>query len=186
MSDKPEKTMNERILEDAASSREQFYKTHAEVMRDIAATPDRASRERGNPPCALCCGPHPFDTVVPSVVWNRVVRAQQLPDYLCLTCIVRAFVLAGESFTAELIGDAVPQAVVEVRINSQPAKDAVRVGEQNTELRAALISCEAVLSAAYADREKPAAFDQLSGAELGRMWLATTEQARAAIKRATT
>lgn len=54
------------------------------------------------PPCALCGGPHPFDTTIPSALWNAVIREHGLPDYLCATCILRAFVQAGRSFTAEL------------------------------------------------------------------------------------
>ena len=95
-----------------------------------------------NPPCGLCGGPHPFDTVIPSVVWNRVVRAQGLPDYLCLTCIVRAFVATGESFTAELIGAAIVSTALEIRIDSRDAKDAVLVSEENTVLRARIRELE--------------------------------------------
>lgn len=96
-----------------------------------------------NPPCGLCGGPHPFDTTVPSVRWNATIRARDLPDYLCLTCIVRAFVEAGESFTAELIGTAIKQTAIEVRINGQDAKDAAAVGEENTALRARIRELEA-------------------------------------------
>lgn len=67
---------------------------------ELAETPGVITRE--NPPCLLCGGPHPFDTTVPSDTWNRVIRAQGLPEYLCTTCIIRAFALAGVSFTAEL------------------------------------------------------------------------------------
>ena len=95
-----------------------------------------------NPPCDCCGGPHPFDTTIPSVVWNRVVRAQGLPDYLCLTCIVRAFVTAGESFTAELIGATIKSTALEIRINSRDAKDAVLVSEENTALRARIRELE--------------------------------------------
>ena len=95
-----------------------------------------------NPPCGLCRGPHPFDTTVPSVVWNRVIRAQGLPDYLCLTCVVRAFVAAGESFTAELIGAALVSTALEIRIDSRDAKDAVLVSEENTTLRARIQELE--------------------------------------------
>ena len=95
-----------------------------------------------NPPCDLCGGPHPFDTVVPSAVWNRVVRAQKLPDYLCLTCIVRTFVSAGESFTAELIGAAIVSTALEIRIDSRDAKDTVLVSEENTALRARIQELE--------------------------------------------
>lgn len=62
-----------------------------------------APRE-GNPPCSHCGGPHPFDTVVPSALWNQVIRGGQLPDYLCLTCIVQAFTNAGLSLPCELWG----------------------------------------------------------------------------------
>ena len=96
-----------------------------------------------NPPCGLCEGPHPFDTTVPSVVWNRVIRARDLPDYLCLTCIVRAFVAAGESFTAELIGVAIETTALEIRINNRDARDAVLVSEENTVLRARIRELEA-------------------------------------------
>lgn len=61
-----------------------------------------APPEKENPTCAGCGGPHPFDTSVPSVDWNRVIRSQGLPEYLCLTCIVKAFATAKESFTASL------------------------------------------------------------------------------------
>lgn len=63
---------------------------------------ERAKEKVGNPACGGCGGPHPFDTTIPSVVWNRVVRAGNHPDYLCLTCIAGIFARAGESFTAEL------------------------------------------------------------------------------------
>lgn len=54
--------------------------------------------------CAMCGGPYQFDTTIPSETWNRVVRAQNLPEYLCLTCIVRVFMQAKQGFTAELWG----------------------------------------------------------------------------------
>lgn len=52
--------------------------------------------------CGGCGGPYQFDTTIPSSLWNRVVRAKGGSEYLCLTCIVRRFAEAGESFTAEL------------------------------------------------------------------------------------
>lgn len=58
-----------------------------------------------NPPCQDCGGPHPFDTTIPSPLWNRVIRSAGLGDYLCITCIVKAFALAGEGFTATLWSD---------------------------------------------------------------------------------
>lgn len=71
-----------------------------------------------NPPCGLCGGPHPYDTSVPSILWNAVVRVRALPEYLCLTCIVRIFAQSGESFTAELIG-AEWASSIEVRVLSR-------------------------------------------------------------------
>lgn len=74
------------------------------------------------PPCQGCGGPHPFDTSVPSPAWNRVIRERGLPDYLCTTCIVAAFVAAGESFEAELYGESfdglVP--VIRVEVSDRP------------------------------------------------------------------
>ncbi len=58
-----------------------------------------------NPKCFRCGGPHPYDTSISSDVWNRVIRDAGLPDYLCITCIVKAFALAGEGFVATLWGD---------------------------------------------------------------------------------
>lgn len=59
----------------------------------------------GKLPCALCGGPHAFDTSVPTHLWNEVIRAQGLPEYLCTTCIVKEFVKARRDFTARLYGD---------------------------------------------------------------------------------
>ena len=91
-----------------------------------------------NPPCGSCGGPHPFDTVVPSVVWNAVVRAKALSEYLCTTCIVREFAKAGLSFTATLWGGDFHGLELELRIGGQAAEDAARISEENTALRAEL------------------------------------------------
>lgn len=103
--------------------------------------------EQPNPSCSGCGGPHPFDTTVPSVVWNAVIRSNRLPDYLCLTCIVAAFVRAGQSFTAELVGGGFHGAPIEVRVNDAVAQDATRVSEENTRLRSALFAKEARIEA---------------------------------------
>lgn len=89
----------------------------------------------GKLPCALCGGPHDFDTPVPSVVWNSVTRAKNLPDYLCTTCIVREFVREGQSFTAELWNEEFNGVPIEVVVNGQNAKDAAAVQEENNSLR---------------------------------------------------
>lgn len=103
--------------------------------------------EQPNPSCSGCGGPHPFDTTVPSVIWNAVVRMNHLPDYLCLTCIVAAFVRAGQSFTANLIGGGFHGAPIEIRVNGIVAQDAARVSEENTRLRSVLFAKEAHIEA---------------------------------------
>lgn len=87
------------------------------------------------PPCSHCGGPHPFDTSIPSPTWNAVIRAANLPDYLCLPCIVQAFVAAGESFTATLWSDTLNGTPIEVIIGGQRAIDAARLSGENSELR---------------------------------------------------
>lgn len=93
-------------------------------------------RATSNPACSLCGGPHPFDTSVPSVVWNRTIRSRGLPEYLCLTCIVTVFACLGESFTAELIGGPFSGGVpIEVCVRGHVANDAARIQEENNRLR---------------------------------------------------
>jgi len=80
-----------------------------------------------NPPCARCGGPHPFDTSVPSVRWNAVIRANGWADYLCLACIVEAFACipeGGTSFTAELFGGPFTGLPIEVRMHGVVSADA--------------------------------------------------------------
>lgn len=109
-------------------------------------------REEGTkaPPCQWCGGPHLFDTSVPSVRWNAVVRARGLPDALCLSCIVAAFAEAGESFTATLWSgsdgpfDGLP---IEIRIGNQAATDAATISNENTALRARLAVIDAGIRA---------------------------------------
>lgn len=102
------------------------------------------------PPCQQCGGPHPFDTSLASATWNGVIRKRGLPDYLCLTCIVRAFVQSGESFTATLWGDDFGEAkpgmivpAIEVRVNSQLPRDVELVSEENDRLRIQVRELEA-------------------------------------------
>lgn len=77
-----------------------------------------------NTPCALCGGPHDFDTSVPSAVWNKIIRAKGLPEYLCTTCIVREFVRAGEGFTATLWNEEFHGVPIEVVVNGKHANAA--------------------------------------------------------------
>lgn len=90
------------------------------------------------PTCVHCGGPHPYDTSIPSPLWNSVIRAQGLPDYLCLTCITRAFAHAGVSFTAELYGDGFGGLPIEIRVNGADATSARDLSDENNLLRSTL------------------------------------------------
>jgi len=92
--------------------------------------------------CAGCGGPYQFDTTVPSVLWNEVIRAAGLPEYLCTTCVVKHFAAAGVSFTAELWGDDFNGLPVAVHFNSRGARSAQRLSEENTTLRHRLREAE--------------------------------------------
>lgn len=89
----------------------------------------------GKFPCAQCGGPHEFDTSIPSVTWNEVIRAKALPEYLCTTCIVREFVRAGRGFTATLWNEEFNGVKVEFVVNGQNANDAALVNEENNRFR---------------------------------------------------
>jgi hypothetical protein len=95
----------------------------------------RAKLSRGSLSCGGCGGPHRFDTSIPSVIWNRVIRAKGLSEYLCTSCIVREFALAGVSFTAELYGDDLHGMPIEVQIANQAATSVVEVNDENNRLR---------------------------------------------------
>jgi hypothetical protein len=71
---------------------------------EVAEADRQAWKIDAEPPCMGCGGPHPFDTSIPSGLWNGVIRAGGFQDYLCATCIVRAFVIAGVNFEATLWG----------------------------------------------------------------------------------
>lgn len=103
-----------------------------------------------NSPCQRCGGPHPFDTSVPSVVWNATIRSRGLPEYLCLTCIVEAFCCFGDSFTATLWGGPFQGGcAIEVRIRGAVAADAAKLDEENSRLRAALMNAMTILQTAH-------------------------------------
>ena len=90
------------------------------------------------PMCVGCGGPHPFDTTIPSTTWNRIIRGAGLPDYLCTTCIVKAFAMAGETFTAQLWGDGFSGLPVEFSVAGVTATSHAEMSEENTQLRARL------------------------------------------------
>lgn len=91
------------------------------------------------PPCRGCGGPHPFDTTLPSVTWNALIRSRpDYHDYLCTTCIVREAALAEQSFTAELWGEEFDGLPIEVRIRGVEATTSKALNDQNAQLRYAL------------------------------------------------
>ena len=99
------------------------------VIRE-AALAHAANLERWEmtAPCNRCSGPHQFDTSIPSPLWNRVIRDTGLPDCLCTTCIVWAFVKEGVGFEAELYGLEVDRPdgivpVIRVEVDGRPIED---------------------------------------------------------------
>lgn len=108
-------------------------------------------RNEGYYICGGCGGPHQFDTSIPSVVWNAVIRAKGMSEYLCTSCIVREFVLAGTSFTAELYGGALNGNRIELRVGGQVADDASKVSDENNALRVELAEAQAEVERLRAD-----------------------------------
>lgn len=88
--------------------------------------------------CGGCGGPHRFDTSVPSVLWNRVIRSLGISEYLCLTCILRAFARAGISFTATLWGDGFDGLPIAVEVNGAVSRAVHELNEENNRLRSTL------------------------------------------------
>jgi len=101
--------------------------------------------------CNGCGGPYRFDISIPSVLWNQVVRSAGMPEYLCGTCIIAAFVRSGVSFSAELFGDGFSGDTIEVRVNGSEHRVAMLLDRQNTALRSAVLEIyERVMGAATA------------------------------------
>lgn len=88
--------------------------------------------------CGGCGGAYRFDTSVPSVLWNRVIRPLGGSEYLCTACIVRAFAKAGVSFTAELWGEDFGGLPIGVDINGAALTVVRELNEENTSMRAEL------------------------------------------------
>lgn len=123
------------------------YENGVEPTDPVRASASAASTpQEANPRCVRCGGPHPFDTVVPSVRWNAVIREAGWADYLCATCVLTAFARAGQSFTAQLWGDEFDGLSVVITIGGQPAIDAALVSEENTKLRADVAELRAALA----------------------------------------
>ncbi len=112
--------------------------------------------------CQSCDGLHRFDTSVPSVLWNAVIRKQGLPEYLCLSCIVREFVRAGTSFTAELYGDGFSGVPLEILINSEQAQASKLIQDENNALRWKLSERESTPVARVREDERQPDLDDLS------------------------
>lgn len=87
-------------------------------------------------PCHRCGGPHQFDTSVPSVEWNEVIRGSGLPDYLCLSCIVLAFGSVGRGVHVTLWGGPFHGLPLALHFNSRRAQSTARVQDENNRLRA--------------------------------------------------
>ena len=130
--------------------------------RAAAPAPPTQEPQEKNPPCQRCGGPHPFDTSVPSVRWNAVIRANGWPDYLCFTCIVQAFGMLAvpPSFTAVLSGGKFHRLPIEVRFNEFVSIDAEAIQQDNNALRLRIRELEAaapapppLLAKAVADRD---------------------------------
>lgn len=89
-----------------------------------------------NPHCSGCGGLHPFDTTIPSQLWNAVIRVQDFPDYLCASCIIRVFAARGISFEAELSGEGVSGARLRLE---PPEATPIHTGEINEGERQAIL-----------------------------------------------
>lgn len=131
-------------------------------QRPTVPSPSRVSQEE-NPSCVKCGGPHPFDTSLPSPTWNAVIRAADLPDYLCLFCILKAFVKAQQGFTATLWGESFNGDRIEVIVDGAHSTDVERLSDENNELRISVRELSAfsftkdelhVITGVFADRAK--------------------------------
>lgn len=85
--------------------------------------------------CDGCGGAYRFDTSIPSVLWNKVIRSQGLPEYLCAACILREFVRAGVGFTAELSSAEFNGDRIEVTINGAATDAVALLNDENNALR---------------------------------------------------
>ncbi len=114
------------------------YDLIAAEFAEAESMPASPTVEAAENCCGQCGGPHPFDTSIPSVVWNRFVRECGLSDFLCLTCIVQQFVTVGSGFTATLWSEQFNGVPIEVVVNGKNAQDATLIQEENNSLRSRL------------------------------------------------
>lgn len=109
--------------------------TH-DVIARLRAQPDPADV------CGGCGGPYRYDVSIPSVLWNRVIRAHGGSEYLCATCILQKFALAGVPFTAELSSAELNGVPIEVIVDGETASTVREVNEENNALRVSLRAAE--------------------------------------------
>jgi hypothetical protein len=72
--------------------------------------------------CAGCGGEYRYDISIASTLWNRVIREggpEREGELLCGACILRAFVKAGQSFSAVLSGDDMNGTMIHVEVNGR-------------------------------------------------------------------
>lgn len=162
----------------------QLLADRKELQERIVELERRLRIPFGKLPCAQCGGPHDFDTSVPSVVWNRVIRAQRLPEYLCTTCIVREFAKRGEGFTATLWSEEFNGVPIEVGVNTARANVAAEISDENTSLRQQVKELQGELlehgaELGRADNDIVGLRQQLTAAkdEVGKVWDAAIKAA---------
>lgn len=100
------------------------------------------TQEQRDPPCGICGGPCLFDTVIPSPVWNQVIRANELPEYLCAACIIQQFAKRDVSFACELWGAEFNGLTLAVHVNNRRARYGKLLSDANTDLRRRLSEAE--------------------------------------------
>jgi hypothetical protein len=147
------------------------------AQRDVAEARLAEREQAGTPPCGGCGGPHPFDTSIPSVLWNEVVRPSGGSDYLCATCILRLFAAAGRGFVAELYGEGFHGLPIEVTVNGEAAQAAAKIQDENNLLRHQLREANAQLTALTQERDR-----LLSVIGGGRNLTPITERAHALVE----
>ena len=105
MREQAAKIFDEQAASMVHSQLREFIEQSARMIRNLPLPAHSQAALEQHDRCQGCGGPHSFDTSVPSDKWNAVIRVKGLPEFLCLTCIVREFVKARKDFTAELWGE---------------------------------------------------------------------------------
>ncbi len=95
------------------------YCVAAAAVAPLGATEPQEDAPRPSK-CSGCGGEYRYDVSIASTVWNRVIRAKGLPEYLCAACIIAEFVKANEPFSAWLSGDGISDRI-HVEVNGKLA-----------------------------------------------------------------